>query len=106
MRLLVSLAVICITLSTASGLKCYTCWGANPGTCNEVWQCHHHFDRCSTTIVSDNQINKQCMRSDMCHIVRSTGIKCCDTDLCNGTTRNGVSVLLLLAPLAIIMRFI
>lgn len=37
-------------LSAVYGIKCFTCWGATPGTCNEIWNCAKHFDRCSTTI--------------------------------------------------------
>lgn len=38
------------SLFAASGLKCFTCWGANPGTCTRVWDCPSQFDRCSSTI--------------------------------------------------------
>ncbi|XP_010743148.1 CD59 glycoprotein-like [Larimichthys crocea] len=102
MRLCVSLAFISVLLPAACGLKCYTCWGANPGTCNQVWTCADHYDRCATTIVAENMITKECMRSDMCDMVYSDGLRCCTGDLCNGAKHTGVFVPLLLMPLAII----
>lgn len=77
MRLLVSLIFICVLLPAGKnnkkkiqklfifvglcdyfayvlcavcGLKCFTCWDVNPGTCHQVWDCPAHFDRCSYTI--------------------------------------------------------
>lgn len=106
MKLFVSLAIICVTLSAVYGLKCYTCWGTNPGHCNDIWECPAHFDRCSSTIVSENLINKQCMRSDMCNMDSMTGIRCCSGDLCNGAKHTGVFLPVLLAPLVIITLYI
>lgn len=48
--LLAFVTILRSPLSAACGLKCYTCWGANPGTCNQVWTCADHYDRCATTI--------------------------------------------------------
>ncbi|XP_041794020.1 CD59 glycoprotein-like [Chelmon rostratus] len=106
MRLCVSLAFICILLPAVSGLRCFTCWGANPGTCDQIWSCPHHFDRCATTIVAENLITKQCMRSDMCDRIYSNGVRCCAEDMCNGAKHTRVFLPLLLAPLAIIKIFI
>ncbi|XP_040899187.1 three-finger toxin MALT0070C-like [Toxotes jaculatrix] len=106
MRLCVSLVFICTMLSAVYGLKCYTCWGDNPGTCHNVWLCPEHYDRCATTIVAQNLISKHCMRSDMCDNVYSVGVRCCAEDLCNGAEHAGIFVPLLLAPLAIITLFI
>ncbi|KAM9858600.1 uncharacterized protein ACBR49_020582 [Aulostomus maculatus] len=92
--------------AAVSGLRCYTCWGANPGTCNEVWDCPHGYDRCSTTILAENMVDKQCMRSVMCNIETSVGIRCCAEDLCNGAKRAAVSMLVLLAPLITPILFI
>ncbi|XP_035515101.1 CD59 glycoprotein-like [Morone saxatilis] len=106
MRPCVSLVFICMLLPAVCGLKCFTCWGANPGACNQVWSCADHYDRCSTTIVAENMITKQCMRSDMCNNVYSDGVRCCAGDLCNGAKHTGVFVPLLLGPLAIITLLI
>lgn len=48
--LLVWVNILHSLLAAVCGLKCFTCWGANPGTCTEIWNCPHHFDRCSTSI--------------------------------------------------------
>lgn len=37
-------------LPAGYGLKCFTCWGDNPGTCNQIWNCPASYDRCATTI--------------------------------------------------------
>uniref|UniRef100_A0AAQ5YNS0 Snake toxin/toxin-like domain-containing protein n=2 Tax=Amphiprion TaxID=80969 RepID=A0AAQ5YNS0_AMPOC len=94
------------SLPAVYGLKCYTCWGRNPGHCNDIWECPPHFDRCSSTIVSENLINKQCMKSDMCGMDSMFGMRCCSGDLCNGAKHNGVFLPILLAPLVIITLYI
>uniref|UniRef100_A0A4W6CDV2 UPAR/Ly6 domain-containing protein n=1 Tax=Lates calcarifer TaxID=8187 RepID=A0A4W6CDV2_LATCA len=93
-------------LPAGYGLKCFTCWGDNPGTCNQIWNCPASYDRCATTIVAENMISKHCMRSDMCNNVDSLGIRCCAEDLCNGAKHSGVFVPVLLVSLAIITLFI
>uniref|UniRef100_A0A3Q1J0J8 UPAR/Ly6 domain-containing protein n=1 Tax=Anabas testudineus TaxID=64144 RepID=A0A3Q1J0J8_ANATE len=85
------------------GLRCYTCWGGNPGTCDQVWNCPRSYDRCASTIVAENLISKHCMKSDMCNNVYSVGVRCCSEDLCNGAKQTGVFVPLLLGSLAIII---
>ncbi|XP_049908199.1 CD59 glycoprotein-like [Epinephelus moara] len=106
MKLCVFLAFILTLLSAVCGLKCFTCWSANPGTCTQIWNCPTHYDRCATTIGAENMITKECMRSDVCNNVYSVGVRCCAEDLCNGAKHAGVFVPLLLAPLAIITLFI
>ncbi|XP_010781528.1 CD59 glycoprotein-like [Notothenia coriiceps] len=106
MRLCVSLGIICMMLSGVCGLKCFTCWSANPGSCTHVWDCAEHYDRCSTSIVAENLITKECMRSDVCNNVDSVSVRCCAGDLCNGAKHTGVFVPLLLMPIAIITLFI
>ncbi|TNN47377.1 hypothetical protein EYF80_042429 [Liparis tanakae] len=105
MRLCVSLAFICMTLSGVGGLKCFTCWSANPGSCTVVWNCPKHYDRCSASFDAENMITKECMRSDACNDVDSLGVRCCAGDLCNGAEPRGVSAPLLVAPLALIALF-
>ncbi|KAM9360629.1 uncharacterized protein ABDE67_001239 [Symphorus nematophorus] len=106
MKLCVSLVFICVFLPAVCGLKCFHCWSVNPGKCNDVWECPHQFDRCYSSIVAENLITKQCMRSDMCNNVFINGVRCCSGDLCNGAKHTGVFVPLLLAPLAIITLII
>lgn len=38
------------SLCAVCGLRCFTCRGVNPGTCDEIWTCPAHYDRCATTI--------------------------------------------------------
>ncbi|CAG07813.1 unnamed protein product [Tetraodon nigroviridis] len=94
-------ALLCVLLPAACGLKCFTCWGANPGSCDQVWDCPSQFDRCATTIVAESLVTKECMRSDMCNRVYSDGVRCCAEDLCNGGRHTGVFVPLLVASVAI-----
>uniref|UniRef100_A0A8C2XA03 UPAR/Ly6 domain-containing protein n=1 Tax=Cyclopterus lumpus TaxID=8103 RepID=A0A8C2XA03_CYCLU len=88
-------------LPAVSGLKCFTCWSANPGTCTVVWNCPEQYDRCN----AENMITKECMRSDVCNIVDSLGVRCCAEDLCNGAKHAGVFAPLLVPPVAIITLF-
>uniref|UniRef100_A0A3P8PM98 UPAR/Ly6 domain-containing protein n=1 Tax=Astatotilapia calliptera TaxID=8154 RepID=A0A3P8PM98_ASTCA len=81
-----SVFVNCFCLPSVCGLMCYTCLGANPGSCTRI--CPLGYDYCSTTLAD------------------SLGIRCCSEDLCNGAKQTGVFVPLLLAPLAIITLFI
>ncbi|XP_040010394.1 CD59 glycoprotein-like [Xiphias gladius] len=106
MRLCASLAFICMMLSAVYGLRCYTCWDNNPGTCNNIWVCPKDYDRCATTIVAQNLISKYCTRSDVCNNVDTVGVRCCAEDLCNGAKHSGVFIPLLVVPLAIITLFI
>ncbi|XP_042343699.1 CD59 glycoprotein-like [Plectropomus leopardus] len=106
MKPFVSLVLICTMLAAVGGLKCFTCWGANPGTCTQIWNCPNHYDRCATTIVAENMVTKECMRSDVCSNVDSVGVRCCAEDLCNGARHTGVFLPLILVPSAIITLFI
>nr|XP_040052112.1 CD59 glycoprotein-like [Gasterosteus aculeatus aculeatus] len=106
MRLCAFLAFVYVmTPSGVCGLKCFTCWSANPGTCTQVWSCPREYDRCSTTVAAENMITKECMRSDVCNNEDAVGVRCCAEDLCNGAKHRGVFVPLLLAPLFIITLF-
>ncbi|KAK2837818.1 hypothetical protein Q5P01_015030 [Channa striata] len=103
MKLYVTLAFICMMLTAVEGLKCYTCWGVTPGTCDQIWDCPRSYDRCATTIVAQNMITKHCMKSDMCNNVYSVGVRCCAENLCNGARHTGAFVPLLLALLGTII---
>uniref|UniRef100_A0A3Q2UTL3 UPAR/Ly6 domain-containing protein n=1 Tax=Haplochromis burtoni TaxID=8153 RepID=A0A3Q2UTL3_HAPBU len=74
------------------GLLCYTCLGANPGSCTRI--CPLGYDYWALMFafsnIAENMITKEC----------------CSEDLCNGAKQTGVFVPLLLAPLAIITLFI
>uniref|UniRef100_A0A667WNH2 UPAR/Ly6 domain-containing protein n=1 Tax=Myripristis murdjan TaxID=586833 RepID=A0A667WNH2_9TELE len=93
-------------LPSVCGLKCFTCWNANPGSCTQIWSCPAGYDRCSTTIAAENLITKNCMRSDECNMVDSTGLRCCDKDLCNRARHTGASVSFLLVSLAFFTVFL
>ncbi|KAJ0019281.1 hypothetical protein NQD34_006850 [Periophthalmus magnuspinnatus] len=78
-------------LSGVGSLQCLTCFSVNPGSCTQIWNCPAHYDRCATTIVAENLITKECMRSDICNNVYSVGVSCCSGDLCNGAQHTGAT---------------
>ncbi|KAM3611954.1 uncharacterized protein V6R79_026375 [Siganus canaliculatus] len=73
--------VLMVTLSAASGLRCYACPGPNqPCSDPPVVTCSDpKADRCSH-VNNDGIIAKSCWFSDQC----SGSIDCCKGDLCNG----------------------
>uniref|UniRef100_A0A3P9BQI0 Uncharacterized protein n=1 Tax=Maylandia zebra TaxID=106582 RepID=A0A3P9BQI0_9CICH len=84
------------------GLMCYTCLGANPGSCTRI--CPLGYDYCSTTLA---YLARSCLLSFSVTVAENMITKeCCSEDLCNGAKQTGVFVPLLLAPLAIITLFI
>lgn len=42
--------VLHCSLCAAWSLRCYTCWGSNPGSCTNIWECPRQYDRCGITI--------------------------------------------------------
>ncbi|XP_053181666.1 lymphocyte antigen 6G-like [Scomber japonicus] len=89
--------ILFLTLSTACGLRCYTCETINPKSCTEIQTCPADFKICFS-LTLDRIITKGCSTSDSCE----SPMTCCDRDLCNGATPNGPSVILLLVSSAII----
>ncbi|XP_062274414.1 lymphocyte antigen 6G-like [Scomber scombrus] len=93
--------ILFLTLSTASGLKCYTCVTTEPKSCNNTMTCPAGLDRCSSVNVK-GLTTKTCLHSIAC----IGPITCCDKDLCNSAIPTGPSGILLLVSSAIITLFL
>ncbi|XP_038558386.1 lymphocyte antigen 6G-like [Micropterus salmoides] len=92
-----------MTLSTASGLRCYTCTATNPKSCIDTKSCPVIFNRCfSLRVDGYDMITKGCQTSIAC----GGAIACCEGDLCNSAISYGHSVILLLGSSAIITLFL
>ncbi|KAL3975612.1 RNA-binding protein 16 [Sarotherodon galilaeus] len=91
--------ILCVTLSAACGLKCYTCAAADPKSCTYTTSCAFIFNRCfSGRVDGFNPVLKGCLNSALC----SGSISCCEGDLCNSTIPAGPSAILLLVSSAIL----
>uniref|UniRef100_A0A672J507 Prostate stem cell antigen-like n=2 Tax=Salarias fasciatus TaxID=181472 RepID=A0A672J507_SALFA len=90
-----------MTLSTACGLRCYSCVTSDSHSCKNYVTCPPVFDRCFT-LDKLNLITKGCQSSIAC----IGGMECCSKDLCNSTGAAGPSIVLLLASSAIITLFL
>ncbi|XP_044231576.1 lymphocyte antigen 6G-like isoform X2 [Thunnus albacares] len=93
--------ILFLTLSTAHGLKCYTCEKAEPKSCTKDVVCDDKSHRC----FSKNEtglITMGCHNSDAC----ASPMSCCEGDLCNNAIPTGPSVILLLVSSAIITLFL
>ncbi|KAK7934464.1 hypothetical protein WMY93_005360 [Mugilogobius chulae] len=107
MKFCLILIVNGMILSGVGSLQCLTCYSVNPGSCTQIWNCPRHYDRCATTLVAENLVTKECMRSDICNNVVSLGVFCCSGDLCNSAQHTrSLSPLLLGIPViaAVIMH--
>ncbi|XP_040010417.1 lymphocyte antigen 6G-like [Xiphias gladius] len=93
--------ILFMILSTACGLKCYSCVKADPTTCTRISTCPEPLDRCFSLNVT-GYIAKGCRKSINC--VRP--VSCCEEDLCNSAIPTGPSVVLLLVSSAIITLFL
>ncbi|XP_067431790.1 lymphocyte antigen 6S-like [Thunnus thynnus] len=99
--------ILFLTLSTACGLKCYTCADTDPKSCTKVITCsqlkplHLHGSECFGN-PPNNLTTKSCHNSDAC----VSPISCCEGDLCNNAIPTGPSVILLLVSSAIITLFL
>ncbi|KAM4616968.1 lymphocyte antigen 6S-like [Polymixia lowei] len=104
MRWCGALAVLLMTLSTAFGLRCYTCTAAEPGTCLDIKTCPIIFNRCYTLKVDGyyKMVSKGCQISMAC----GGAMSCCDGDLCNSAKHIGPSFILLVVSSAIITLFL
>ncbi|XP_018553086.1 CD59 glycoprotein [Lates calcarifer] len=108
MQLYGVLAILFMTLSTAYGLRCYTCTATTPKSCTLDYNCPAHLNRCSS-LNENGLITKGCQNSNAC----VKPLTCCEGDLCNSATPadssfipTGPSVILLLVSSAIIPLFI
>ncbi|KAJ8011963.1 hypothetical protein DPEC_G00063780 [Dallia pectoralis] len=98
MKLFVTVAVLCVLLSAAHGLKCYHCANKHCGAIEEQ-TCPAKSDRCFTITNSRQKIVKGC--SSLC-----AAPSCCETDLCNGATNAGPPAILLLVSTALVTLFL
>nr|XP_020515297.1 CD59 glycoprotein-like [Labrus bergylta] len=96
--------ILFVTLSTACGLRCYTCIAADPRSCTDTRSCGPGLDRCSTFKKDGTDVTtKGCINSLSCAV----GVmSCCEGDLCNSAVPTGSSVLLLLVSSALITLFL
>ncbi|XP_040898434.1 lymphocyte antigen 6G-like [Toxotes jaculatrix] len=95
--------ILFMTLSTACGLRCYTCTASDPKSCTDTKACPVIFNRCfSLRVDGYNMVTKGCQSSIAC----GGAIACCEGDLCNNAISAGPSVILLLASSAIITLFL
>ncbi|GLD60168.1 ly6/PLAUR domain-containing protein 3, partial [Lates japonicus] len=65
MQLYGVLAILFMTLSTACGLRCYTCTAATPKSCTLLYTCPAHLNRCSS-LNENGLITKGCQNSGAC----------------------------------------
>ncbi|XP_028270268.1 prostate stem cell antigen-like isoform X2 [Parambassis ranga] len=93
--------VLLLTVSTACGLRCYTCTTTDPKSCTTITDCVSPFNRCFSLNIN-GVITKGCQTSLLC----VDNNQCCETDLCNSAIPTGPSVILLLVSSAIITLFI
>ncbi|XP_019954593.2 lymphocyte antigen 6S-like [Paralichthys olivaceus] len=95
--------VLFMTLSTACGLRCYTCTATKPKSCTDTKACPVIFNRCfSLKVDKYNIVTKGCQTSMVC----GGAMDCCKGDLCNSAALIAPSVILLLVPSAIITLFL
>nr|XP_020484065.1 lymphocyte antigen 6G-like [Labrus bergylta] len=94
--------ILFVTLSTACGLRCYTCTAADPRSCTDTKSCAVIFDRCFSLPIGTDVITKGCQNSLVC----VGSMSCCEGDLCNSAVPTGSSVLLLLVSSALITLFL
>ncbi|KAM7018068.1 uncharacterized protein LKV04_001631 [Tautogolabrus adspersus] len=95
--------ILFVTLSTACGLRCFTCTAAEPRSCTDTKSCSVIFDRCfSLKIDGYDVVTKGCQNSLAC----VGAVSCCEGDLCNSAVPTGSSVLLLLVSSAVITLFL
>ncbi|XP_030594133.1 prostate stem cell antigen-like [Archocentrus centrarchus] len=93
--------ILCVTLSAACGLKCYTCTGTDPKSCTNTESCPALADRCYSVTLEANgvtMVSKGCLTSALC----VSPVSCCEGDLCNSAIPAGPSAILLLVSSAIL----
>ncbi|KAF3695606.1 hypothetical protein EXN66_Car011282 [Channa argus] len=95
--------ILFMTLSTACGLRCYTCTATEPRSCTDTKSCLVVFNRCfSLRVEGLNIVTKGCQTSALC----GGAMACCEGDLCNSAITNGPSVVFLLISSVIIPLFL
>ncbi|TKS78309.1 hypothetical protein D9C73_012865 [Collichthys lucidus] len=95
--------ILFMSLTTASGLRCYTCTATHPKSCTDTKSCPVIFNRCfSLRVEGYDMVTKGCQTSLAC----VGAMKCCEGNLCNSAKPTGASVILLFASSAIITLFL
>ncbi|XP_075889513.1 uncharacterized protein LOC142893118 [Nelusetta ayraudi] len=98
--------VVFLSLSTACGLRCYSCTVANPRSCTDINECAYGLNRCYSIKVEAGgyeMVSKGCQSSATC--LSSMG--CCEGNLCNSARMpTGSSLVLLLVSSAITLLFL
>ncbi|XP_027133771.1 lymphocyte antigen 6G-like [Larimichthys crocea] len=95
--------ILFMSLTTACGLRCYTCTAADPKSCTDTKSCPVIFNRCfSLRVDGYDVVTKGCQTSIAC----VGAVKCCEGNLCNSAKPTGSSVILLFASSAIITLFL
>ncbi|XP_069563867.1 lymphocyte antigen 6S-like [Brachyistius frenatus] len=95
--------VLFMTLSTACGLRCFTCTAAEPKSCTDTKSCPVIFNRCySLKVDGFDIVTKGCQNSIAC----VGAVTCCEGNLCNSAVPAGPGVILLLVSSAIITLFL
>ncbi|KAF1389355.1 hypothetical protein PFLUV_G00072570 [Perca fluviatilis] len=95
--------ILFMTLSTACGLRCYTCTATDPKSCTDTKSCPVIFNRCfSLRIDGYNMVTKGCQTSLAC----VGAMACCEGNLCNSVIPTGPCGILLLVSSAIITLFL
>ncbi|XP_041856061.1 lymphocyte antigen 6G-like [Melanotaenia boesemani] len=93
--------VLFLTVSIATGLRCYSCISSRPESCTNAINCASPFNKCYSVKVGD-LVNLGCGHTSMC----VSPYKCCSGDLCNSAFPAGPSVMLLLVSSAILTLFL
>ncbi|KAM9743614.1 uncharacterized protein ACNS7B_011065 isoform 2-T2 [Menidia menidia] len=95
--------ILFLTLSAASGLRCFTCTAAEPKSCTDTKACPVLFDRCFSVKVDGlDVVTKGCQNSNLC----LETMNCCEGDLCNSSLQISPSLILLLLSSAILTLFL
>ncbi|XP_062274055.1 uncharacterized protein LOC133979536 isoform X1 [Scomber scombrus] len=97
--------ILFATLSTACGLRCYTCTAADPKSCTDTKSCSVIFNRCFSLrvdVAGYDMVTKGCQTSMAC----GGAMACCEGNLCNSATSSVPSVILLLVSTAIMAHFL
>ncbi|XP_056231817.1 ly6/PLAUR domain-containing protein 3-like [Seriola aureovittata] len=85
MQLYVVLTILVMTLSTASGLRCFTCVTTDPESCTLISTCPAFFNRCFSLEVN-GLVTKGCLHSALC----VNPMDCCEGDLCNSAIPDSI----------------
>ncbi|XP_030594317.1 lymphocyte antigen 6I-like [Archocentrus centrarchus] len=90
--------ILCVTLSAACGIECYSCTQADSASCTNTESCSSSSNRCYSYSVELNTVSRGCHDSKDC----VSPVSCCEGDLCNSAIPTGPSAILLLVSSAIL----